>query len=225
MNPINVFIETGKKKTFAGALDWPGWCRGAADEAAALRALLDYAPRYAQMLHGSAVEFLLPRATADFVIVERRAGDASTDFGAPAADLDADRRELDRGELDRFQGILSACWQALDGAVQRARGKELRKGPRGGGRDLAKIVAHVLEADRAYLARLAWKPRPAAGSDPWDEIGQVRQDVRDALEAALRGELPERGRRGGSLWPPRYFVRRLAWHTLDHAWEIDDRVI
>jgi hypothetical protein len=27
-----------------------------------------------------------------------------------------------------------------------------------------------------------------------------------------------------SRWPPRYVVRRAAWHVLDHAWEIEDRI-
>jgi hypothetical protein len=29
--------------------------------------------------------------------------------------------------------------------------------------------------------------------------------------------------RGGSRWSPRYAIRRSAWHSLDHAWEILDR--
>ena len=35
-----------------------------------------------------------------------------------------------------------------------------------------------------------------------------------------------RSRDGGSgevKWPWRYVVRRIAWHVLDHAWEIEDR--
>ena len=24
-------------------------------------------------------------------------------------------------------------------------------------------------------------------------------------------------------WPTRYAARRIAWHVLDHAWEIEDR--
>ena len=24
-------------------------------------------------------------------------------------------------------------------------------------------------------------------------------------------------------WPARYAARRIAWHVLDHAWEIEDR--
>ena len=52
MNPIEVFVESGKKRTFAGAVYWPGWCRAGRDEAGALRALVEYGPRYARVLHG-----------------------------------------------------------------------------------------------------------------------------------------------------------------------------
>jgi hypothetical protein len=27
------------------------------------------------------------------------------------------------------------------------------------------------------------------------------------------------------LWTPRYVVRRVAWHTVDHLWEIEDRFV
>ena len=33
------------------------------------------------------------------------------------------------------------------------------------------------------------------------------------------------GPRGGSIWTPRYYVRRSTWHTLDHTWEIEDRIV
>jgi hypothetical protein len=107
--------------------------------------------------------------------------------------------------------------------VQRATGRELRKGPRGGGRDLEKILDHVLEADRGYLARLAWKHKRESGKTPLEELNRTRQAILNALKAAAIGDLPEKGPRGGVIWPPRYFVRRVAWHVLDHAWEIEDR--
>ncbi|MBX7251781.1 MAG: hypothetical protein K1X50_07340, partial [Candidatus Promineofilum sp.] len=44
---MDIYLEEGAKRMFAGALEWPGWCRAGRDEAAARRALLDYAPRYA----------------------------------------------------------------------------------------------------------------------------------------------------------------------------------
>ncbi len=86
------------------------------------------------------------------------------------------------------------------------------------------MVDHVLEADRAYLARLNWKHERQSGN-PAEALDRTRQAILAALDVAERGELPERGPRGGVIWPPRYFVRRVAWHVLDHAWEIEDRVV
>jgi hypothetical protein len=225
MNSINVFVETGKKKVFAGAVDWPGWCRSGRDEKAALLALVDYGPRYAQVLHSREIDFQVPTDASDLVVTERHDGNSTTDFGAPAIMLDADREPVARTEFERLGTLLSACWLAFDDAVGRAAGRELRKGPRGGGRDVGKIVDHVLEADRGYLARLAWKPTREGGKDAVEELSRTRQAILSALEAAVHGDLPERGPRGGILWPPRYFIRRVAWHVLDHAWEIDDRIM
>ncbi len=225
MTPIQIFLETGRRKTFAGAVAWPGWCRSGRDEVAAVQAMLDYGPRYAQVVGGSGVEFRLPAGSSDLLVAERHTGNATTDFGAPAIVLDADREPLDPAELQHLRALLGACWQAFDDAVERAAGRELRKGPRGGGRELGQIVDHVLEADHAYLARLVWKRRREHGLDPSKELEAVRRDVQGALDVAVREGLPERGPRGGVIWPPRYFVRRVAWHVLDHAWEIEDRTV
>jgi hypothetical protein len=46
----------------------------------------------------------------------------------------------------------------------------------------------------------------------------------DGLTAAAQGKIPAQGPRGGKRWSPRYFVRRVAWHVLDHAWELEDRL-
>jgi hypothetical protein len=88
---------------------------------------------------------------------------------------------------------------------------------------VADIVQHVLGAERGYLSRLAWKIKGGEHSDPTQELARIREAVLEALGAAARGEMPERGPRGGKIWPARYFVRRVAWHALDHAWEIEDR--
>ena len=40
-----VFVEAGSKRVFAGAIEWPGWCRGAKTEDEALEALATHAPR------------------------------------------------------------------------------------------------------------------------------------------------------------------------------------
>jgi hypothetical protein len=54
---------------------------------------------------------------------------------------------------------------------------------------------------------------------------RVRREVIQGLQAAADGQLPRKGPRGGKRWSPRFFVRRLAWHVVDHAWEIEDRII
>ena len=45
--------------------------------------------------------------------------------------------------------------------------------------------------------------------------------VLDALTRAVIEGLPAAGPRGGVIWTARSFVRRAAWHVLDHAWEIE----
>jgi hypothetical protein len=224
-NNIDVYLEIGKKRTFAGAIDWPGWCRIGRDEGSALQALVDYGPRYARILSATPLGFQPPAATSALVVVEQLEGNATTDFGAPAVAPSSDTRPVDDAELQRFQTLLQACWRAFDATVQAAAGKELRKGPRGGGRDLEEIVRHVLDADVGYLARLAWKlEKSEEEEDLSDEFGRTRQAILNALAVAVRGEVPARGPRGGVIWTPRYYVRRVAWHVLDHTWEIEDRV-
>jgi hypothetical protein len=223
MIPMNVYIETGKVKTFASAVDWPGWSRSGRDEDQALQALVDYGTRYAQVLESGEINFQLPQKPSEVTIVGRYAGNATTDFGSPAIIPDADRQPFDQQVFEHSKIILQACWEALDRIVQAAAGKELRKGPRGGGRDLDKIIQHVVEADQAYLKRIAWKQKLENGLDAAGRLSRTRQAITDALEAATRETLPERGPRGGVIWPARYFVRRTAWHVLDHTWEIEDR--
>jgi hypothetical protein len=222
---FEVYLEIGKKQTIAGALEWPGWCRAGRDEDSALQALVDYGPRYAQVLDMARIAFEAPAATSAFAVVERLEGDATTDFGAPSITPSADKRPLDEAELKRFQTLLTAYWQAFDTAVGAASGKELRKGPRGGGRELEGIVGHVIDGDKGYLARLAWKLKQQPTEAMSETLAQTRQAILDALAAAARGELPSRGPRGGIIWSPYYFVRRVGWHVLDHVWEIEDRVM
>ena len=224
MNAIKVFIETGQKKVFAGAIDWSGWCRSARNETSALQMLVDYAPRYAKVLQGGGIEFQVITNASDLVVIERHDGNATTDFGSPAIVLEADRESLEPMEFERLRAILLACWQAFDGVVQQAAGRELKKGPRGGGRELAEIVDHQIGADQAYLAKIAWKYKAEVGKNPIEERDQTRQAILAAVERAANEGLPEQGPRGGTYWPVRYFIRRVAWHALDHAWEIEDRM-
>jgi hypothetical protein len=68
------------------------------------------------------------------------------------------------------------------------------------------------------VSGLSWRESP----DP--TIGLHSPPQKNGLVASVRGELPTEGPRGGVRWSARYTVRRAAWHTLDHAWEIEDRI-
>jgi hypothetical protein len=222
---ISVYLEVGKKRTFAGAIDWPGWCRSGRDEESALQAVVDYGSRYSKVLRLGQFDFQAPADTSAFSIVERLGGNTTTDFGAPNLAPSADSKKVNETELHRFEAILKACWTAFDAAVRSAKGKELRKGPRGGGREVEGIIEHVLGADGGYLSRLAWKVESGDEADYSLLLKRTRKSILDALTAAAHGEVAERGPRGGIRWTPRYFVRRVAWHVLDHAWEIEDRIM
>jgi hypothetical protein len=223
--PTEVYVEVGRKKTFAGALDWPGWCRSAGDEGAALARLVEYAPRYAAIFSRTAVDFVPPHDSATLAVVERLAGTSTTDFGAPDVAPARDAEPFDEAARERAEVILAAIWRAFDRAVRAAEGQELRKGPRGGGRERDGIVRHVLGADAAYLRRVAQTFSQDDGAPLENELRRTREATHEALVAGARGEIPERGPRGGTLWTPRYFVRRVAWHTVDHLWEIEDRIV
>ncbi len=122
-NGIEIFIETGKKRTFAGALAWPGWCRSRRDETAALQALCDYGTRYARVLTATQLDFLAPHEPSAFVVVERMAGDASTDFGAPGKIPISDTHPVSPVELSVCRYFLQVCWNTFDIAAGAARAK------------------------------------------------------------------------------------------------------
>jgi hypothetical protein len=222
--PIDVYVEQGQKKAYAGGLDWPGWDRGGRDEAAALESLVAAAPRYLAAMGPAARGFTAPGSVSELRVAERVKGDASTDFGIPAVGPAADERPVSGRDLDRLIAILDGAWAAVDAAARAAVGKELRKGPRGGGRELPKIVEHVLGGERGYLSSIGGPRLAESDGDPDRALAEVRDAARAALRAlAARKPLETGTRRTRKPWTPRYFVRRSAWHSLDHAWEIEDR--
>ena len=169
---------------------------------------------------GKRLAFRLPRDAAAFRVAERLPGNATTDFGAPSIISASDSRRVDDRELARQRSVLEACWAAFDAAVAAASGKRLQKGPRGGGRSLAAIVDHVVQADAGYLVRIGGTYR---NGDKAIEKDRIRTGILETLSSAPRTGPPPPGPRGGARWPIRYYIRRSAWHVLDHAWEIEDR--
>jgi hypothetical protein len=220
---VEVYLEVAAKRVFAGAVDWPGWCRGGRDEASALEALAAAAPRYARAMAHAGLTPPPVAAAAGLVVVERLPGNATTDFGAPDVPPSGDGEPLDDAELQRLSKVLEACWAALDQAAEAVEGVTLRTGPRGGGRDLAGVLAHVLGAEQSYVGRLGVRVPKQEGEELRATMARTRRLALEALAAAAHGAAPSQGPRGGKRWPPRYFVRRVAWHVLDHAWELEDR--
>ena len=196
-----VYFEEGKSSVFSAAIDWPGWCRRAKSRDAALEALLDYQGRYAAVLS-------MPFKPGTFEVVGAVPGNATTDFGAPDRDTPWDDEAITSQDLKRQVAVLVDCWTYFDGVVDAAPAT-LTKGPRGGGRDRDGIVSHVQEAERHYCSKLGMRVPPRT---PWVE-------QRAVVTTALLAGSPN------GAWPSRYSLRRLAWHVLDHAWEIEDKSV
>jgi hypothetical protein len=214
VKPIPVYIESGAKKVFACAIDFPGWCRSGKDEQAALEALASYAPRYAEVAKLAKAAF--PSKAVELEVVERVKGKGATDFGVPHEIPKADAEPLTARQAARQVELMRAAWAVLD-KVARAAPAELRKGPRGGGRDRDKMLGHVLGAEAAYARHLGIRhPEPELGDTA--AIRALRDDLAEVLSGASDGSpLRPKG------WPPRYAFRRISWHVLDHAWEMQDR--
>jgi hypothetical protein len=209
-----VYLEIGARRVFACAVDWPGWCRSGKTEELALQTLAAYTSRYAAVTQAAGVTFSIEE-DHEFTVVERLPGTAATDFGVPGAVADGDARPLTGEEAARATALVQASWRVFDEVVAGAPAV-LRKGPRGGGRDRARIVEHVLGAEVAYARKLGVRHRQPDPSDA-QAVQALRQAIIGALGALSSMQPPEKG------WPARYAARRVAWHVLDHAWEIEDR--
>jgi hypothetical protein len=210
-------------------------------EEAALSALAAAAPRYAPVCALAGITFDLSSAAAVLEVVERAAGSATTDFGALDVPPGIDGKPLTEQDAARLAALAEAAWRTF-GEVAAAAPAELRKGPRGGGRDKAAIVVHVLETEVLHARMLGLRHRPFPLGDQ-AAADLVRADILAAIRSAVR--LPQRGTAGeASPEPPsraapspvlpegaargrrpaRFVARRTAWHALDHAWEIQDRL-
>jgi hypothetical protein len=208
---MRLFVEETPRKVFVSALDWPGLARGAKTEDLAVELLVAALPRYAKVARAAGERF--DPNDIDLQVVDRAEGDAGSAYGIPSLVAAQDREPVDAREARRLAAIVEASWAAFD-AIAASAPESLRKGPRGGGRDRSKIVEHVTGADGGYARTLGIK------GDTGTADGLAA--IRDAVLAVLRQ--PSDGTPiAGRKWPPRYAARRIAWHALDHAWEIEDR--
>ena len=210
---LAVALEGTGKKVFASAVDWPGWSRAGKSGPLAIETLLTYAPRYAPVVAAAGLRLA---EAFDVDVVEELEGGSGTEFGVPSRPTAADSRSVDTADAARLASIVAASWSTFD-RVAASAPAELRKGPRGGGRDRDKIVGHVTEADWYYAREIGIRiPQPRPGDRP--AIDEQRAAILDVLRQPSDGT-PLADRR----WPARYAARRIAWHSLDHAWEIEDR--
>lgn len=210
--PISVAVERGSQKCFAFALDWPGWCRSAKTEEIALELLAKYEQRYAPI--AAAAGQRLPM-NAGVVVVERLVGGTTTDFGAPQSIAECHRVPLTNNTVERLTGLLAAAWSAFD-AVAANSSSALQKGPRGGGRDRDNIVSHINEAEQGYCTSLGISRRAPMAVNTGDTAARRASILNAVRSAAIEGN-------ESTKWPMPYAVHRLAWHVVDHLWEIEDK--
>jgi hypothetical protein len=209
-------VERGKKRAVASAFDWPGWDRFAKSEDAALAVLATYRPRYAKVaeIAGLADEFA---GTGEIEVFERVEGLGMTDFyGVSMRSAAPEHEQMSGSECERKIALLQACWTYFDDVASRV-SPELRKGPRGGGRDRDRIVRHAYGAE---IEEFAKKVGVVTAADAWRSPAELRAH-REAFCAAIR----EYNGRGASArtWTVQFVIRHSAYHMLDHAWEMEDK--
>ena len=215
LNRVTLEIGPKGKKVVAVAPDWPGLARGGKTKEEAIERLRSYMPRYAQVtkLAKMDVEF---DAIRKLNVVEEYPGTGSTDFwGISFAFSSIDRRGMSRDELERELTLMQACWAFFDNVRGRV-SAELRKGPRGGGSDRDRIVRHVFANEQDWAKGLGVHT-PDGAIMTADGLKAHRAAYCHAIR-----DYHAQGKLAGK-WPLRYLIRHTAFHTLDHAWEMEDK--
>jgi hypothetical protein len=208
----DLYIELGGKKAIAWSLEWPGWCRIRKNEEVVVQALIDYEARYRVIAQRAGLEF----APGDLVVVGRLVGDGNTAWGVPSVLAPIETRPIDAVTAQRNVALLRAAWDLLEETVA-ASPASLRKGPRGGGRDRDGVWRHVIEAERVYARKIGVRHPPFEAEDR-GALRAMQEEIIAVLGQPSNGEpLVEGG------WNASYAVRRIAWHVVDHIWEIEDR--
>jgi hypothetical protein len=219
MSPGTV-IERGLKgkRSVAFSLDWPGWSRGAKTPELALETLETYRRRYRPVagLAGMAREF---DAAGALQIVEDRVGTGSTDFwGISFSPSSTEHGTLSEADLERKLTLLQACWAFFDSVAARV-SPEMRKGPRGGGRDRNRIVRHTIRTESEDFAKQVGLRIPEEAALSPEGLRRHRESYLEAIRAYNAGEVERKMR----SWTLPFLIRHSAFHTLDHAWEMEDK--
>jgi len=216
-DPVRVMLEQGKKKrVVACAFDWPGWDRSARTGADVVAVLAAYRPRYTKVaeLAGYGAEF---SATGEFEVVERLDGIGMTDYyGVSGRAAAPEYDPMTDAECERKIALLEASWRTFDDMAARV-SHELRKGPRGGGRERDQIIRHVNGAEIYEFAPKVGVKVPLETRDDADALREYREAFVEGIREHHANGEPARS------WALQFLIRRCAWHMLDHAWELEDR--
>jgi hypothetical protein len=217
--PMRTVLEHGTKgnKAVAFALDWPGWSRGAKTPELAIELLESYRGRYrpVAVAAGMGEEF---DAAGALDVVEDKVGTGSTDFwGISFSPCELEREPMQDSELERKIALLRACWTFFDGVAARV-STEMRKGPRGGGRDRNQIMRHTIRTESEEFAKRLGLRIPEEGALSPDGL----RDYRERYVATMRAYNAGEGKRMRS-WNLPFLIRHSAFHTMDHAWEMEDK--
>ncbi len=217
---VRTVVERGPKgkKAVAFSLDWPGWSRGAKSADVALETLDLYRERYRPVagLAGMIADF---EAAGPLEVVEDREGTGSTDFwGISFSPSAGERGPLGEPELERGITVLRACWAYFDAVAARV-SPEMRKGPRGGGRDRDRIIRHTIRTESEDFAKQVGLRVPEEGALKPGALQRYREDYVAAMRAYNAGEVTRRMR----SWTLPFLIRHSAFHVLDHAWEMEDK--
>lgn len=217
---VRTVLEDGPKgkKAVAFAVDWPGWSRGAKTPALAHELLESYRERYrpVAVTAGLAEEF---EAAGPLEVVEEKVGRGSTDFWAISFSPSSNETEpMDEADLERKLGLLQACWAFFDDVVATV-SEEMKKGPRGGGRDRLQIFRHTVRVESEDFAKKVGLRIPEEGALEPDALRAYREDYLDAMREYNLGDT----KRMIKTWNLPFLIRHSAFHTMDHAWEMQDK--
>ena len=216
--PVRAVLQRGPKgkKAVAFAVDWPGWSRGAKTPELAVELLASYRDRY-RPIAVAAGQTRTFDAAGRLDLVADEVGTPSTDFwGISFAPSGLEDEPMKKAELDRTLALLRACWDFFDQVASRV-SPEMQKGPRGGGRERDEIIRHVLRVERLDCANRLGLGLPD-DDVPLDALRDHRQAFVELMRAYNDGE-GERMRK----WNLPFLIRHTAFHTMDHAWEMQDK--
>jgi hypothetical protein len=216
---VRTVVERGRKgkRSVAFAIDWPGWSRGARSPEQALETLEAYRSRYRLVAVGAGLQEDFDAAGV-VEVVEDRIGTGSTDFwGISFSPSSFEQDPMDPVELKRKLRLVRAAWAHFDAVGVRV-SPEMRRGPRGGGRDRDRIIRHTIRTESEDFAKRVGLRIPEEGA-LGDALPAYRDAYVDAMWAYQRGETHRRM----TTWTLPFLVRHTAFHVLDHAWEMEDK--